>query len=89
LTFRCEPGAPYAWLQLPEMWSAGRFASTLLAQRIKVSPGTLFQLNRNVPSQHIRVCFGNQQPSWQNRKAFEIIRNMMVHADEDEFTPVA
>ncbi len=88
-TFRCEPGAPYAWLELPDYWTAPRFASALLAQRIKVSPGSLFQLNRNIPSRHIRVCFGNPQPAWQNRKAYETIRDMMMNSDEDEFTPVA
>jgi DNA-binding transcriptional MocR family regulator len=87
--FRCEPGAPYAWLELPEHWNAGRFASALLAKRIKVSPGSLFQLNRNILSRHIRLCFGNQQPSWQNRRAYETIKDMMMRTDEDEFTPVA
>jgi DNA-binding transcriptional MocR family regulator len=87
--FRCEPGAPYAWLQLPENWGAARFASTLLTKRIKVSPGSLFQLNRNAPSNHIRVCFGNPQSGWQTRKAFETIYAQMHEHDEEEFTPVA
>ena len=87
--FRCEPGAPYAWLELPEPWSANRFASTLLAKNVKVSPGTLFNLNRNAASNHIRVCFGGPQTIWQSRAAFETIRNVMTSPDEDEFTPVA
>jgi DNA-binding transcriptional MocR family regulator len=69
---RCEPGAPFAWLQLPE-----------------VSPGSLFHLNRNTQSQHIRICFGNPQSTWQTRSAFETIRKLMNEHDEDEFTPVA
>jgi DNA-binding transcriptional MocR family regulator len=87
--FRCELGAPYAWLQLPESWSAGRFASALIAKRVKVSPGSLFQLNRNTLTNHIRVCFGNPQSNWQTRKAFETILEQMHHHDEEEFTPVA
>ncbi len=87
--FRCEPGAPYAWLELPEHWSAGRFAATLMARRIKVSPGTMFNLDRNAPSRHIRVCFGNPQSGWRSRQAFETIRTLMNDHDDDDFTPVA
>ena len=87
--FRCEPGAPYAWLELPEHWSATRFASALLAKRIKVSPGSMFMLDRNTASRHIRVCFGNPQSGWRSRQAFETIRALMNDHDEDDFTPVA
>ena len=87
--FRCEPGAPYAWLELPEHWSATRFASALLAKRIKVSPGSMFMLDRTTASRHIRVCFGNPQSGWRSRKAFETIRTLMSDHDEDDFTPVA
>ena len=87
--FRCEPGAPYAWLELPEHWSPARFASTLLAKRIKVSPGSIFMLDQNATCQHIRVCFGNPKSGWRSRQAFETIRTLMNEHDEDEFTPVA
>jgi DNA-binding transcriptional MocR family regulator len=87
--FRCEPGAPYAWLQLPEHWSAARFASTLMSQKIKVSPGSLFQLNPLIASRHIRICFGNPQSSWKTRLAFDAIRALMNNHDEEEFTPMA
>jgi DNA-binding transcriptional MocR family regulator len=87
--FRCEPGAPYAWLELPEHWTAGRFASALMSKRVKVSPGTLFLLNRNMPSHHIRVCFGNPHSGWKTRQAFETIRTLMSEHEEEEFTPVA
>jgi DNA-binding transcriptional MocR family regulator len=87
--FRCEPGAPYAWLELPEHWSAGRFASSLMAKRIKVSPGTMFNIDRTTPSRHIRVCFGNPQSGWRSRQAFETIRTLMNEPDDDDFTPVA
>jgi DNA-binding transcriptional MocR family regulator len=87
--FRCEPGAPFAWLELPEHWAAARFASALLANRIKVSPGSIFQLNPRNQSRHIRVCFGNPQSTWKIRQAFETIRTLMNNHDEDDFTPVA
>ena len=87
--FRCEMGAPYGWLELPAHWTPGRFASALLARRLKVSPGALFMLNRNTPSHHIRLCFGNPQTGWQVRDAFETISTLMNEVDEDEFTPVA
>jgi DNA-binding transcriptional MocR family regulator len=88
-SFRCEQGAPYAWLQLPEHWSAARFASTLLAQRIKVSPGSIFHLTPRNTSRHIRICLGSPQSNWNLRKAFETIRALMHEHDEDDFTPVA
>ena len=87
--FRCEQGAPYAWLELPDHWSSGRFASALLAKRIKVSPGSMFMLDRNSPSKHIRICLGNAHSGFRSRQAFETIRTLMNDHDEDEFTPVA
>jgi DNA-binding transcriptional MocR family regulator len=87
--FRCEPGAPYAWVELPEHWSAARFAATLLAQRVKVSPGSLFHLTQKSTSRHIRICFGSPHTGWNIRKAFDTICNLMGEHDEDDFTPVA
>lgn len=87
--FRCEFAAPYAWLELPAHWNPARFASTLLSKNVKVSPGSLFQLNRNVQSKHIRICFGNPHSIWQYRTALETIRTLMNSHDEDDFTPLA
>ena len=87
--FRCEPGAPYAWLELPEPWNATRFALALAAKNIKVMPGTAFQLVPHVPSRHVRICFGTSAAGWKVRKAFATIRTLMNEPDEEEFTPVA
>jgi DNA-binding transcriptional MocR family regulator len=87
--FRCEPGAPYAWLELPEHWNAGRFTVALAAQNIKVTPGSAFQLVQNSASRNVRICFGTSIASFKVRKAFETIRATMREHDEDEFTPVA
>lgn len=87
--FRCEFAAPFAWLELPPHWNPARFASTLLGKNVKVSPGSLFQLNRNMQSRHIRICFGNPHTTWQYRAALETIRTLMNSHDEDEFTPLA
>jgi DNA-binding transcriptional MocR family regulator len=87
--FRCEPGAPFAWLELPQHWASGRFASTLATRRVKVSPSAIFQLGNHPPSRHVRVCFGNPQSGWKTRQAFESIRSLMDEHDEDDFTPVA
>ena len=37
---KCEPGAPFAWLELPESWTGKRLAATLRARRIAITPGT-------------------------------------------------
>ena len=87
--YRCEPGAPYAWLELPEHWQTARFVNALSAKNIKVTPGSAFQLIPGQTSQHIRVCFGTTARGFMVRKAFETIRSLMREQDEDEFTPVA
>ena len=87
--YRCEPGAPYAWLELPEHWNLTRFAAALHAKNIKVTPGSAFQLLPNQTSQHIRICFGTTARGFMVRKAFETIRGLMHEQDEDEFTPFA
>jgi DNA-binding transcriptional MocR family regulator len=87
--FRCEPGAPYAWLELPDHWTANRFSSVLRTRNVKVSAGTLFLLNRNTQSHHIRVCFGEPHSNWKMRTAFETIRTLMNEHDDEDFTPIA
>ncbi len=89
LPWRCEPGAPYAWVELPEAWSAGRFTSALAARQVRVTPGTSFNLTPAKPSRHVRVCFGGPQSGHLTRKGFEIIRELMNSEPEDDFTPVA
>jgi DNA-binding transcriptional MocR family regulator len=87
--FRCEPGAPYAWLELPQHWNPSRFAIALGAQNIKVTPGSAFLLVPNLTPRHIRICFGTSTENFKVRTAFETIRKLMREQDEDEFTPVA
>jgi DNA-binding transcriptional MocR family regulator len=88
-TFRCAPGAPYAWLKLPDHWQPRRFAQALAAQKIKITPGNRFELDAHRPSQHIRICFGHPKLSWHMREAFETIVDMMADGDVDDFMPVA
>ena len=87
--FRCEPGAPFAWLELPQHWTPGRFASALAARQVRVTPGTAFHLTQGSASRHIRVCFGGPQSGHQTRKGFDIIRELMKSGPEEDFTPVA
>ena len=88
-TWRCAPGAPYAWLKLPPHWSPPRFAQALAQRSIKVTPGNKFELDPTRSSQHIRVCFGHPKNGWRVREAFEIIRDLMGDHEFDDFTPVA
>ncbi|NMD08330.1 MAG: PLP-dependent aminotransferase family protein [Phyllobacteriaceae bacterium] len=87
--FRCEPGAPYAWLELPEQWQAGRFVRALAARRVRVTPGSAFLLDGTQASRHVRVCFGGPDSGVQTRKALELMRELMAEEPEDDFTPVA
>jgi DNA-binding transcriptional MocR family regulator len=88
-TFRCAPGAPYAWLKLPDHWQPRRFAQAMAARKIKITPGNRFELEAHTPSQHVRVCFGHPKLSWHLRDAFEAIVEMMADNEADDFTPVA
>jgi DNA-binding transcriptional MocR family regulator len=88
-TFRCEPGAPFAWLKLPDQWSPAAFTSTLLQRRVRITAGTAFQIGQRQPSQHVRVCFGHPQTGWRSRAAFGTIAQLMDEEPEDDFTPVA
>jgi DNA-binding transcriptional MocR family regulator len=88
-TFRCEQAAPFAWLQLPEWWTAGRFSTVLAGRGVKVTPGNAFQLGPQTSSRYVRVCFGHPQRSFQIRQAFETIHKVMQERNDDDFTPVA
>jgi DNA-binding transcriptional MocR family regulator len=87
--FRCAPGAPYAWLKLPEQWIPRRFAQALAQRKIKITPGNLFELNPTTQSHHVRVCFGHPKNGWRVREAFETMRELMQDQEFDDFTPVA
>ncbi len=88
-SFRCAPGAPFAWLQLPPQWQPSRFAQALKQRKIKVTPGQLFELLPGTTSQNIRICFGHPKVGWRLREAFETICDLMQDQDFDDFTPVA
>ena len=76
--FRCEVAAPFAWLELPQPWTSGRFAGAMAARQVRVTPGTSFHLVPGRQSRHIRVCFGGPKASHQARRGFEIIRNLRL-----------
>ena len=88
-TFRCEQGAPYGWLKLPEHWSANRFVQALASRNIRATPESAFDLSAISSGNHIRVCFGAPRIGWQLRHAFEEILSLMRASDSDDYTPVA
>lgn len=89
LPFRCDPGAPYAWVELPEHWQPGRFVRALSSRRVRVSPGSAFVLDGSQASRHVRVCFGGPDSGVQTRKGLERMRDLMAEEPEEDFTPVA
>jgi DNA-binding transcriptional MocR family regulator len=86
--FCCEPGSPYAWLQVPDRWSANRFTQALASRKIRVTPESAFDLN-GAGGNHIRVCFGPPRVGWQMRQAFEDIATLMQADEMDDDTPIA
>jgi DNA-binding transcriptional MocR family regulator len=87
--FQCEPASPFAWLELPQWWAPGRFATHLAARGVKVTPGNAFQLASQPASRHVRICFGAPSSSGQMREALNTVRTLMDDQDEPDFTPVA
>jgi DNA-binding transcriptional MocR family regulator len=88
-SFMCEPGAPYAWVNLPPQWSGRRFAATALTRNVKVSPGAAFALTAKTHDRAIRVCFGQPATRDALRAALMKIRELMSEVPEDDFTPMA
>ena len=55
---QCTPGSPFAWVTLPDFWRPIEFVSAALAMGIKLSPGDAFAVDRSVPCNGMRLCFG-------------------------------
>lgn len=87
--FRCEPGAPYAWLSLPQQWKPIRFAVAARQRGVHISPGPSFAIGAKAQEQNIRVCFGQPATADDLRDALEKIRTLMTETHSDDFSPVA
>ena len=87
--FLCEPGAPHAWLNLPQQWTGTRFASTAMARNIKVSPAASFMFGSRGPDKAVRLCFGQPATADELRRTLFTLRKLMMEQPADEFMPVA
>jgi DNA-binding transcriptional MocR family regulator len=88
-TFRCQPGAPYAWLELPTHWTPSRYAQALMTRKIRITPSHAFELTPGQPSRHVRVCFGGPGHTGNLRTALETAETVLRQAEEEDFFPVA
>jgi aspartate/methionine/tyrosine aminotransferase len=88
-TFRCEPGAPYAWVSLPQHWKPIRFAVALKQRGVHISPGPSFAIGAKAQEQNIRICFGQPATAGDLRAALEKVRTLMAEVHTDDFSPVA
>jgi DNA-binding transcriptional MocR family regulator len=89
LDFRCEPGAPYAWLKLPGAWTATAFAGAAAARNVKLTAGPAFALGKTSSNDRVRICFGSPLNAAAAHQAFDIVRSLINERPEEEFTPVA
>jgi DNA-binding transcriptional MocR family regulator len=87
--FRCEPGAPYAWVALPAQWKPIRFAVACKQRGVHISPGPSFAIGAKAHEQNIRICFGQPAHAEDLQSALIKIRGLMAETAEDDFTPVA
>ncbi len=58
LDVQCTEGSPFAWVTLPDFWRPIEFASAALGVGIKLTPGDAFAIDRTVPGNGVRLCFG-------------------------------
>jgi DNA-binding transcriptional MocR family regulator len=86
---RCEPGAPFAWLPLPEYWSGGRFANVLRGRDIRVLPGSSFALGGRAQDRAVRICLGQVHSRDRLRGALGEVRRLFYEEPRDDFVPVA
>ncbi len=87
--FRCEPGAPYAWVALPGHWKPMRFAAALQQVGVKITPGQAFAIGAKASENYIRICFGQPNSLEELQTGFNKVRLMMAETIVDDFTPVA
>ena len=87
--FRCEPGAPYAWLTLPDHWKPMRFAAALHQVGVKVTPEQAFAIGGRASENHIRICFGQPNSVEELQIGLNKIMQIMTETIVDDFTPVA
>ena len=87
--FRCGPGAPFIWLQLPDQWQPGDFARAAQDRGVKVSPGSAFAIDRRADDRSVRMCFGGRADRNGLRAAFATVNALLDENPDDRFHHVA
>lgn len=87
--FRCQQGAPYAWLELPAHWSPPRYAQALMSRKIRVTPSHAFELVPGQQSRNVRMCFGSPANTAVLRRALETAEALMSQREDEDYMPVA
>ena len=85
---RCQPGACFLWLRLPETWTPGDFARELADRGVKVTPGPAFAVGPRADDRCVRVCFGGA-----SREAFQqalhMVNGLLDEDPSERFNHVA
>lgn len=87
--FRCNPGASYMWLKLPDQWEPGDFVRSCLDRGVKITPGTAFAIDRRADDRAVRVCFGGASQGEELRQALILINGVLDENPVEHFTQVA
>lgn len=88
-TMRCEPGAMFCWLSMPEQWRAGEFARAALADGIKVTPGSAFATMRRADDQAVRICLGPPRTRECLKEALTRLNALIDRGPQDSFRSIA
>ncbi len=88
-TIRCQPGAPYLWLKLPEHWRPGDFTRAAQDRGVRVNSGTTFAIDRRADDQGVRACFGGSVSRDGLRRALVTLDALLDEQPGDELHSVA
>ncbi|MFN0192187.1 MAG: PLP-dependent aminotransferase family protein [Aestuariivirga sp.] len=87
--FKCEMGAPFMWLKLPEHWRPGEFARTALDHGIRITRGSAFAIDRRADDHGVRICFGGAVTREKLRGAFSKLNVLLDDAPDESVHSVA
>ncbi|NJM29999.1 MAG: aminotransferase class I/II-fold pyridoxal phosphate-dependent enzyme [Rhizobiales bacterium] len=87
--FKCEMGAPFMWLKLPEHWRPGEFARTALDHGIRITRGSVFAIDRRADDHGVRICFGGAVTREKLRGAFSKLNVLLDDAPDEGVHSVA
>lgn len=74
---RCPEGSLHLWLELPEPWRAGEFASDALSRGVRITPSDTFAVGRAAELQAVRIGLGPARGGEALAKGLKVIAELL------------